>query len=683
MQQNIQFIYLNNTQELCSVTPEQIEKHQGTLGVWKNIVNIVSSIAGQKELSNFKILVLLVRTKDLFESLTYEQLVGSKYRAIQSQGTPLDLHNGSYAPIITIGVEDIANSFSAASSTYNFVDKITKYLLFDARVKFFDSSIWHRYVPTIANDEQDFNSRFEYVLEKVLEWYRDGLYNSYAAKASLEFQLRMLKNSYISKVGHRGHSNVVTPFKFHSETYMEAKTKQLKASIFDKEFEEGGKTIYSSVEWSFLLVDDQAVDNISPRDKTNTSKAKLIEKILKNDIQTSIESKYPDPVKDIVGWGSHRLSKKIYDVILLDYLLGENDMLPRREYGFDFLANISKAYEESMEDWKRGPLGRFWIYSISSFPYAFSDKLEQLGINPLNPYWHLSYGGDPITTPELFRYKILRFIEQQISESFLTPNALRHLFVHLEAISDEQEWARLAARSLEPFGIKNSFLQSDSTNASEFAKSILDFREKQKRNNEFVKNLKTIFEAASKDKPNYSIIDNAWSNLSYLTDDYEKQLTIVKRKLPNSINSKHYIYISCHGKDQEGKENHLDSLRTQLSPFCRNKKIEFISQKYQLLAGDQKALFVADTINEADLFIVFISAEYLNNPECNIELNQILATKKRFIPIYIRYCDWQEDKRLNKLKIIPAEPVETKSDPDATWIAIVSEIKKCWKEHSP
>ena len=81
-------------------------------------------------------------------------------------------------PIILIGLEDIAKE----------EDDIIKSLNLDQRVKFFDSSIWHRYV---ALDEC-FEEKFKNVLEEIKKNQNLKLYETSVAREFLEFKTRMM-----------------------------------------------------------------------------------------------------------------------------------------------------------------------------------------------------------------------------------------------------------------------------------------------------------------------------------------------------------------------------------------------------------------------------------------------------------------------------------------------------------
>jgi len=105
------------------------------------------------------------------------------------------------------------------------------------------------------------------------------------------------------------------------------------------------------------------------------------------------------------------LKTEMFDMIFLDYLLGEKDG-DGRELGSELLKEIQEK-----EDLRKniGPLNKFWIFPISAFSYAMMDELREQGYGYLGDYWHISGGADPINTPWLFKYKLVKFLSQQLS----------------------------------------------------------------------------------------------------------------------------------------------------------------------------------------------------------------------------------------------------------------------------
>lgn len=360
-------------------------------------------------------------------------------------------------PIITIGVFDIMGIYEEgpglgieraeeASDWKNKrkADGMLYEMNLDHRVKFLDSSIWHRYVPLKPAGEETFESRFKAVLDKILGYYGQGLYRSVAAVTTLEFNCRMLLNSFIEKAGEKGHHEAVTPFKFHSETVMEKKAEDL-LRFLGTEREQHTKL--SDLKWNVLMVDDHSDNPLSSVDvasaKKHPSKKEIIETLLRtNDLQGVNIPGFTRGDTNIIEKGIELLKQQqSFDIILLDYLLGQSELSPTlKAYGHEFLLEMTTG--EKQHQLHRGPMGRFWIYPISSFPHAFTDKLRQLNIDGSNRRWHIANGGDPVSTPELFRVNFYRLLLRQITEYYLHESALARWAAQFNGIEDKDMWCK-------------------------------------------------------------------------------------------------------------------------------------------------------------------------------------------------------------------------------------------------
>jgi hypothetical protein len=413
-------------------------------------------------------------------------------------------------PIITIGSEDIMTLYQESAGLDCDLpntahtwweqrrEKLRLYQLgIDHRAKFLDSSIWHRYLAHDVDFEKNLLAR----LSELVEYSDLRLYRSLASLASLEFQCRMLLHSFIVPLGAHGHHESVTPFKFHSEAWAARQSARIVA-FFQSEGE-GAQLV--DLKWNTLTVDDQADEPISTTDDSGSAppptKRDLIARWLTNpatgpkalNINTKACTKGN---RDIIGKGMARMREKTFDVVFLDYLLGKGGILGEkgREYGQEFLLEL--AGHESFHQIRQGALGRHWIFPISSFPFAFGDKLRQLGMEGVGERWYISEGGDPITTPELFRLNFLRMALLQISECYLYPAAMLRLLQRFGAIEEGKEWAGAVRTALEFVEISQKVMKS--SRDSEFSNSMGKFLAKQKRYGERIKALKTLLEQLEK-----------------------------------------------------------------------------------------------------------------------------------------------------------------------------------------
>jgi len=324
--------------------------------------------------------------------------------------------SNNFVPVIIIGNEDLI----IGGKDY------------DRRQMFLDSSIWIYYV-----GEGNKGNKREKDIEKAVKYikknYENKLYNINVAKEFVEFNGRIVRESKLQIKG--AHADDVSPFVFHSERNMK--------DLADQELE---KITKLNLKWRFLLIDDFANTSLSG-DGIIKNKTEYIKVILAKDGLIKQENKEQEnndcnkndnsgegiciEIATDINSAINKISKKTYDIILLDYLLGEKNR--KREYGDKFIENIKEGIEkaQSIETEqntqseekeipefvnKIGPLNRFWIFPISSFSTAMIDKIRERGIGHLDKHWYIPRGADPLNTPQLFRYNLYRFMNMQIEE---------------------------------------------------------------------------------------------------------------------------------------------------------------------------------------------------------------------------------------------------------------------------
>lgn len=505
--------------------PFSMEKHP----LWQPTVDLISGLGNCSVITQKtrkwkdmpRIIVLLAEMGHLHHGDTYtnivKQAVDTNYplRYIKDgpKGGGLDeLRLRRCCPVIMIGTEDVMDLF-AEEPGEALEGRTYQYRLnLDSRLKYWDSGIWHRYVPLDGRRDSEthhFAQRFKRVFEEMCDWWEKGLYSTYVALENLEFQTRVMLHSFVAEIGHHGHEDRVTPFKFHSETMMNDMADEILKAL-----RENG--LLPVIQWRLLLVDDYAQKKISCYKKGNFfpackhTKCDLIDFLLNKGLEQEAKSHKtftvcPPVVKSkkqaigIIDTCYSMLKKETYDIILLDYLLGEGRFeRSGREYGYDFLRelahyfvrekpqkiNQSKAEmdrkfkgrnEKDLGDLHKGPLGRFWIFPISSFPFAFADKLKQLGMDGYSDHWHLSDGGDPVCTPALFRYNFLNFIKQQIAECYLLQDSRIDFFNRFTNIQNGILWRDLVLNSIAQIHLRKSILENDETQQSLFAEKMLSF----------------------------------------------------------------------------------------------------------------------------------------------------------------------------------------------------------------
>lgn len=285
---------------------------------------------------------------------------------------------------------------------------------------FFDSSIWFY---AYHNDEE-------------LQWIKEQIHTNrerYKLKKALEykeFYSRMWEEDYFH-TDYSSHAKYVIPYLFHSERKLfEDLKKEEHISILSK---------IKQYKWRFLLVDDHCKDKmavvegkptLTKLDIVKTELEKLFNNIEKDNKPVIISSE--KDTKDVkknatiyiecatsIEDAKNKLKEKKYEVILLDYLLGEKDR--RRQYGYELLdwiyqqEKVAKGDDTKLE-YKKGPDNRFYFMFISAFTTAVSERLLTEGWARSEKYWYIGEGACPINTPYLFQYRLLHIMQRRMEK---------------------------------------------------------------------------------------------------------------------------------------------------------------------------------------------------------------------------------------------------------------------------
>lgn len=403
-----------------------------------------------------------------------------------------------------------------------------------------DSSIWHRYVNFLGSikDQENLDSSFLKTINDFCTYSADRRYNTTVGNEYLELQSRLVENSYI-KGERKGHAGFVRPFIFHSESQM---AERLKTLIDNQRHD------FSNIYWNFLWIDDHAYqwekgENV-PRKLTplcNSERTPEKLDIIKlqvaralgtdpqrietwfpktNDESSLIETLNAEDRENIPLAKRHNEyfskyspesdetnSSRIYcvasvkmalavlkyfsfDVILLDYLLGDND-LKHRDFGSNLLKCLDPAGKKEEEKeylmkLVKGPLNRYWIFPTTAFSQAMLDEIKAEGHSHFSPVWHLSTGADPINTPNLYAYKLRKFLEMQISEvDFDLGEVLERSFGSKEYRRNNEPDVRASAKDCYPeitrFLGNFHQLHKDKDRGSLFADSMIEKFRKESR----------------------------------------------------------------------------------------------------------------------------------------------------------------------------------------------------------
>ncbi len=402
------------------------------------------------------IIIAFARMADLHDPQTYKNIVNKKQlRGICKEGENFIYHP---CPMIVVGLEDLSGVLEEKinKQTNNFLKNqlsVVISLNLDAKVNFIDSSIWHRYVPL----NESFLENFKKMLKEIKCNFELKLYKTNVAKEFLEFQTRLLANSYLAKLG-GGHATNVKPFQFHSTTEMGLKAKKLLSETF---FVDGTQ---SKFKWRLLILDDYAHTGLrcekdTYEDGKGPTKIEVIRKILSHKATKEdydwVQIRYVEDVNKSYIEGFIKIfsnekddeknnkkrgynfevvselkaeNNKIYDIILIDYLLDGDH---KKEYCteiFKWIKSESEKYNTLKHNANlQGPLDKFWFFPISVFSYALHEEIRQMGYMQLEEEWYLARGADPINTPQLFLYSLFKFMEMQLNDA-RTFNSLKDFF---------------------------------------------------------------------------------------------------------------------------------------------------------------------------------------------------------------------------------------------------------------
>ncbi len=290
----------------------------------------------------------------------------------------------------------------------------------DARARYFDSSIWLRFMKlnicrTIT--EKEINDIFPHDF---------SVYKTANAREIREFNARLCINSRIQDFI-SGHGKHITPFPFSSETSNYEKANSQWEILIKK-------INIKKFKIRILLIDDKATqqNGLQSINKLDVLKNVLKEKFdvrdepntVTHDTETEndkpiIYIDYVCSVSDVYD----KIQAKKYDILFLDYLFEDDDKKP--QYGTSLLQEIIDNKDKDAKWYeKRGPLKMFWIYFISAFSTAIREDMRVNNMHYSEKYWHIARGACPSNTPGLFLANFYYLLNRQIEE--LTDLAISH-----------------------------------------------------------------------------------------------------------------------------------------------------------------------------------------------------------------------------------------------------------------
>ena len=136
------------------------------------------------------------------------------------------------------------------------------------------------------------------------------------------------------------------------------------------------------------------------------------------------------------------------------------------------------------------------------------------------------------------------------------------------------------------------------------------------------------------------------------------------------------LFISyCH-KD----EDRIDEFRKHTAPLKNN---GLISEWYdrKIIAGQNFGKNIRNSLEDADIICLFISANFLSSTECLKEKNEAIKLKKKkgvsVIPVILSDCGWLDDPDISPLLALPTDgnPIANFEDSDVAWTCVYKELK--------
>lgn len=136
----------------------------------------------------------------------------------------------------------------------------------------------------------------------------------------------------------------------------------------------------------------------------------------------------------------------------------------------------------------------------------------------------------------------------------------------------------------------------------------------------------------------------------------------------------------CH-EDNLKEKPYIERFRKHLSPLRDN---ELIREWYdrEIFAGEDYQEKIDNNLEDADIVLLFISANFLSSANCKKEEREALELRKKkgipVVPIILSPCGWLDNEDISKLMALPTDgkPVSSYQDQDEGWQDVYRGLKK-------
>lgn len=136
----------------------------------------------------------------------------------------------------------------------------------------------------------------------------------------------------------------------------------------------------------------------------------------------------------------------------------------------------------------------------------------------------------------------------------------------------------------------------------------------------------------------------------------------------------------CH-EDNLNENPYIERFRKHLSPLKDNGLIKEWYDR-EIFAGEDYQEKIDNHLEEADIILLFVSANFLSSANCKKEESRALELRKKkgtvVIPVILSSCGWLDDKGISKLEALPTlgKPVSSFGDQDEAWQDVYALLKK-------
>lgn len=124
-------------------------------------------------------------------------------------------------------------------------------------------------------------------------------------------------------------------------------------------------------------------------------------------------------------------------------------------------------------------------------------------------------------------------------------------------------------------------------------------------------------------------------------------------------------------------DKYLSELQKYLKPAIKDYQIEVFIDKDNIRCGELLNEKIMQNLNDSDLIILLISANYLASEYCLKEMSMALNNNKSF-PIILSHCDWKNNELLQNIKALPKDgkPITDYTNSSEAYQFIASEFRQ-------